>query len=122
MSRRDRLSPAVGRWSIDGMHPAEYASLWGYGNHGEGALFYNCADYDRRTGQTIANPHWTADDWKRFAQLCRETAAGVAKCRAANPTDFGPNDAPNLQRLAEWGEYMAGRMASANRWNLSGTF
>lgn len=91
-------------WKIDGLHPAEYAQQWGSGTR-DGARFYNCADVDRYTGETCSNPDWDSEDWRAFAQTARE----YARARTGE-------DSENLARLAEWGEYMAGRADSSLPW------
>lgn len=111
-------------WTIDGMHPAEYAAQWGSGNSGEGALFYNASDQCRRTGEVIGNPYWDADEWRTFARVVRAQGAGVAKAirtaKGRKATGWSAADVRNLQRLAEWAEYMAGRASSSLPW-LSST-
>lgn len=110
-------------WTIDGMHPAEYAAQWGSGNSGEGALFYNASDVDR-AGNVIGNPYWNADEWRTFARVVREQGAGVAKAirtaKGRKATGWSAAEVANLQRLAEWAEYMAGRASSSLPW-LSST-
>lgn len=108
-----------GAWMIDGMHPAEYAAQWGAGNSGEGALFYNASDCDRM-GRVIGNPYWNASEWRTFAGVVRKQGAGVAAAiRSASGrkrTGWSAADVRNLQRLAEWAEYMAGRARSSLPW------
>lgn len=106
-----------GTWTIDGMHPAEYAAQWGAGNSGEGALFYNASDMDR-AGRVIGNPYWDSNEWRTFAGVVRKQGAGVARAiRSASGrkrTGWSAADVRNLQRLAEWAEYMAGRARSTS--------
>lgn len=106
-------------WTIDGMHPAEYAAQWGSGNSGEGALFYNASDVDR-AGNVIGNPYWNADEWRTFARVVRAQGAGVAKAirtaKGRKATGWSAAEVANLQRLAEWAEYMAGRARSTSPW------
>lgn len=111
---------SVDRWKIDGCHPAEYAAQWGCGNSGEGALFYNASDMDRRTGEVIGNPYWDAEDWERFARAVDSQREGVAAAirtpAGRERTGWTVEDAANLQRLGEWARYMAGRARSSSPW------
>ena len=106
-------------WTIDGMHPAEYAAQWGSGNSGPGALFYNASDSDR-WGNVIGNPYWNAKDLRTFAQAARDQGRAVAQAvrtpAGRKRTGWTPKDAANLQRLGEWAEYMAGRARSSLPW------
>jgi len=107
-------------WTIDGTHPAEYAAQWGSGNSGEGALFYNASDMERHSGRVIGNPYWDADEWRTFARVVREQGARVAESirtpKGRKATGWSAADVRNLQRLAEWAEYMAGRARSTSPW------
>lgn len=124
MARRRRRSPQHGMWTIDGLHPAEYAAQWGCGNSGDGALYYNAADVDRRTGETIANPHWSAQDWERFAGVVDAQCAGVASVvdepHGRRASGWTGRDVQCLAKLADWARYMAGRCRSSLPW-LSST-
>lgn len=92
-------------WKIDGQHPAEYAQHWGSGTR-DGVKFYNCADYDRHSGEVVGNPEWDSDQWSDFARVANQYA------RTADSAE----DSRNLARLAEWAEYMAGRARSTLPW------
>jgi hypothetical protein len=104
-------------WAIDGMHPAEYAAQWGYGNHGEGAMFYNCCAQCPVTGGVCSNPDWDREDWLEFEKLARERAAGVSRAvRSGKGSGWTMDDANNLSRLADWAVYMAHRDSSTSPW------
>lgn len=117
------MPSTAGRWKIDGMHPAEYAAQWGAGNSGEEALFYNASDCGRR-GEVIGNPYWDAAEWREFGRVvrkqCAEVFAAIRTQAGRKRTGWTIRDAQNLQRLAEWSEYMAGRVVSSLPW-LSST-
>ena len=106
-------------WKIDGLHPAEYAAQWGSGTR-DGMRFYNCSDQCPRTGGVTSNPDWTREDWSAFVQAVKDQGTGVARAiRTAGGrkrTGWTAEDVRNLQRLAEWGNYMAGRAVSTLPW------
>ena len=87
--------------TIDGMHPAEYASLWGDGATREGAMYYNCSD--NIAGRVIANPDWTAEDWREFAEIVHRQADEV-RCAVdcGKPGDWTEEDVTNLDLLERW--------------------
>lgn len=106
-------------WTIDGMHPAEYAQQWGCGTR-DGMRFYNCAAQCPRTGGVMSNPDWDSDDWRKLEEVARAQARAVSRAVRSGAerkrTGWTRKDADNLARLADWAVYMAHRAASTSPW------
>lgn len=106
-------------WKIDGMHPAEYANLWGSGTR-DGMRFYNCAAQCPRTGGVCSNPDWERADWLALEEVARTQARAVSRAVRSGAerkrTGWTVDDARNLSRLADWAVYMAYRDSSTSPW------
>lgn len=109
----------VDRWKIDGLHPAEYANLWGSGTR-DGMRFYNCASMNRYTGAVESNPDWDRSDWEALASAARDQSRAVARevrtAKGRNRTGWTYADCANLDKLADWAVCMANRADSTSPW------
>ncbi len=115
------------RWTIDGMHPAEYGTLWGCGTR-DGMRFYNACAQDSRDGGPCGNPEWGPDEWNALAEVARTMGAKLARDAARARSGYKPSasvgvlaraddaGSENLSRYADWCVYMAHRAGSSLSW------